>query len=165
MSATNVLVVFLSTIYLLLFTSDGPDSTTSDRPPDIEYSERLISRRPQDKGGTEGLCSPNMELEMAVIRLQIFFDDCHTELELTRKHTPAVAVRPPRWSGFTSTPVPKYSGKSNWEQNREVFEAIVCSNGWDDVTAALQLLSHLDGEAPSTSLCWSRSLGEWNRDF
>ena len=46
-----------------LFTSDGPDSTTSgndipeshaDRPPEVEYSERPISRRPQDEGGTEG---------------------------------------------------------------------------------------------------------------
>ena len=70
-----------------LFTSDGPDSTTSgsdipeshaDRPP--EYSERLISRRPQDEGGTERLCSPNMELEMAVIQLQRDVNDCRTEL-------------------------------------------------------------------------------------
>ena len=37
-------------------------------PPEVEYSERLIFRRPQDKGGTEGLCSPNMQLEMAVVR-------------------------------------------------------------------------------------------------
>ena len=36
--------------------------------------------------------------------------------------------------------------KSNWEQYREIFEAIVCSNGWDEVTAALQLLCHLDGD-------------------
>ena len=141
-----------------LFTSDGPDSTTSgsdipeshaDRPPEVEYSERLISRRPQNEGGTEG---PNMELEMAVIRLQKDFDDCHTELELARKHTPVVALRPPRRSGFTSTPVPRYSGKSNWEQYREVFEAIVRSKGWDDVTAALQLLSHLDGDALNVAL-------------
>ena len=104
-----------------LFTSDGPDSTTSgsdipeshaDRPPEVEYSERLISRRPKDKGGTEGLCSPNMQLEMAVVRLQKDVDDCRTELELARKHTPAVALRPRRRSGFTSTPVPRYSGKS-----------------------------------------------------
>ena len=54
--------------------------------------------------------------------------------------------RPPTRSGFTSTPVPRYSEKSNWEQYREVFEAIVTSNGWDSVTAALQLLSHLDGD-------------------
>ena len=54
--------------------------------------------------------------------------------------------------GFTSTPVPRYSGKSNWEQYREVFEAIACSNGWDDVTAALQLQSHLDGDALNVAL-------------
>ena len=49
-----------------LFTSDGPDNTTSgsdipeshsDRPPEVEYSDGMISRRPQDEGGTEGLCS------------------------------------------------------------------------------------------------------------
>ena len=28
-----------------------------------------------------------------------------------------------------------------------MFEAIISSNGWDGVTAALQLLSHLDGDA------------------
>ena len=62
-----------------LFTSDGPDSTTSgsdipegyaDRPPEEEYSEKLISRRPQDGGGTERLYSPSMDLEKAVIQLQ-----------------------------------------------------------------------------------------------
>ena len=107
-----------------LFTSDGPDSkmsgsdipeSHSDRPPG--YSERLISRRPQDEGGTEGLCSPNMQLEMAVVRLQEDIDDCCTELELARKQNPVVAPRPPRRSGFTSTPVPRYSGKLNWEQS------------------------------------------------
>ena len=89
---------------------------------------------------------------MAVIRLQKDFDDCRTELELARKHTPAVALRPPRRLGFTSTPVPRYSRKSNREQYCEVFEAIVCSNGWDDVTAALQLLAHLDGDALNVAL-------------
>ena len=54
--------------------------------------------------------------------------------------------------GFTSTPVPRYSGKSSWEQYRQVFEAIVCSNGWDGVAAALQLLSHLDGDALNVAL-------------
>ena len=33
-----------------------------------------------------------------------------------------------------------------------MLEAIVCSNGWDDVTAALQLLSHLDGDALNVAL-------------
>ena len=49
-------------------------------------------------------------------------------------------------------PAPRYSGKSNWEQYREKFEAIVCLNGWDDVTAAIQLLSHLDGDALNVAL-------------
>ena len=34
-----------------------------------------------------------------------------------------------------------------------MFAAIACSNGWDDVTAAaLQLLSHLDGDALNVAL-------------
>ena len=28
----------------------------------------------------------------------------------------------------------------------------MCSNGWDDVTAALQLLSHMDGDALNVAL-------------
>ena len=105
-----------------LFTSDEPDSTTSgsdipeghaDRPPEVGYSDKPISTQPQDEGGTEGPCSSNMELELAVIRLQKDFDDCRTEFELARKQTPEVALLPPRRSGFTSTPVPRYSGESN----------------------------------------------------
>ena len=102
-----------------------------------------------------------MTLEMAVIQLQKYLDDCHTEFEITRKLTPVVNCRPPTQAGFTSTPVPKYSGKSNLEQYREIFEAIVCSNGWDDVTTALQLLSHLDGDALNVALL----IPGWCRDF
>ena len=63
-------------------------------------------------------------------------DNCCTECEFTRRLTPVPAVnrRQPRQAIFTSTPVPRYSGKSNWEQYLEIFEAIVCSNGWDNVT-------------------------------
>ena len=95
---------------------------------------------------------PLIRLEMAVSQLQRDVEDCHAERELARNQTPAVTLRPQRRSGYASTPVPRYSGKSNWEQYREVFEAIVCSNGWDDVTAALQLLSHLDGDALNIAL-------------
>ena len=87
-----------------------------------------------------------------MVRLQQDIDDYRAELELTRTQTPAVAPRPPKRTAFTTTPVPRFSGKSNWEQFRQVFEAIVCSNGWDDVTAALQLLSHLDGDALNVAL-------------
>ena len=60
-----------------------------------------------------------------------------------------VAPNQPR---FTSTPVLRYAGGSNWDQYREVFEAIVCSNGWDETTASLQLIAHLDGEALNVAL-------------
>ena len=40
-----------------------------------------------------------------------------------------------------------FAGKTSWDQSRQVFEAIVSSNGWDGVTAVLQLLSHLEGDA------------------
>ena len=73
---------------------------------------------------------------------------------------PALNRRQPRQAIFTSTPVPRYSGKSNWEQYREIFEANVCSNGWDDVTAALQLLSHLDGDALNVALLVINSLSD-----
>ena len=33
-----------------------------------------------------------------------------------------------------------------------MFESIVSSNGWDRVTAALQLVSHLEGDALNVAL-------------
>ena len=83
------------------------------------------------------------------MELQRDVEDCRADLKLARNQTPAVTLRPQRRSGFTSTPVPRYSGKSTWEQYREVFEAIVCSNGWDDVTAALQLQRCFTGSGVS----------------
>ena len=102
----------------------------------------------------EELGFPHKTLERAVTQLKKELDDCRTEFEITRRLTPTPAVnrRQQRQTKFTSTPVPRYSGKSNWEQYHEIFEAIVCSNGWDDVTAALQLLSHLGGDALNVAL-------------
>ena len=78
-------------------------------------------------GGGQRDCVPLIKkLEMAMMKLQKDLDDCHTEFEITRMLTLAVDLRPPRQARFTSTPVPRYSGKSNWEQYREIFEAIVC---------------------------------------
>ena len=53
---------------------------------------------------------------------------------------------------FTSTKVPRFSGTTSWEQYRQVFDAIVVSNGWDDAMAALQLLSHLEGDDLNVAL-------------
>ena len=43
--------------------------------------------------------------------------------------------------------MPRFDGTTSWEQYHQVFEAIVQSNGWDNDAAALQLLSHLEGDA------------------
>ena len=63
--------------------------------------------------------------------------------------SPVLATNRPR---FTTTPVPRYDGISDWDQYCEVFGAIVASNGWDEMTAALQLIAHLDGEALNVAL-------------
>ena len=41
---------------------------------------------------------------------------------------------------------------TSWEQYRQVFDAIVRSNGWDNDTAALQVFSHLEGDALNVAL-------------
>ena len=53
---------------------------------------------------------------------------------------------------FTSNRVPKFAGVTSWEQYRQVFDAIAQSNGWSDATAALQLLSHLEGDTLNVAL-------------
>ena len=91
-------------------------------------------------------------LQQRVLKLQRDLEDAKAEsryFRAKRLENPVVTQDRPR---FTSTPVPRYAGGSNWDQYREVFEAIVCSNGWDEVTAALQLIAHLDGEALNVAL-------------
>ena len=63
--------------------------------------------------------------------------------------TPATSqvIQAPRRAAFTTTKVPRFDGTTSWEQYHQVFEAIVRSNGWDNDTAALQLFSHLEGDA------------------
>ena len=46
-------------------------------------------------------------------------------------------VHTPRQAAFTTTKVPRFGGTTSCEQYRQVFDAIVLSNGWDDATAAL----------------------------
>ena len=47
-----------------------------------------------------------------------------------------IPPQPSGWSGFTSMPVPMFVGKTSWDQYRQVFEAIVSSNGWNGGAAA-----------------------------
>ena len=48
--------------------------------------------------------------------------------------------------------MPKFAGVTSWEQYLQMFDAIVQSNGWDDATAAPQLLSHLEGDVLNVAL-------------
>ena len=139
-----------------LFGSDGLDSMTSGSdvvevqdydPPGDSYPMVAQSGLFIENDSPEAARSPSQKLEDAVARLQRDITDYWKELRIAGGQGPAILPRHTKRSGFTSTPVPRYSGKSTWEQYRQVFAAIVCSNGWDGVTAALQLLSHLDGDA------------------
>ena len=60
---------------------------------------------------------------------------------------------------FTLNKVPRCAGTTSWEQYRQVFDAIVLSNGWDDATEALQLLSHLEGDTLNVALLVSGASG------
>ena len=48
--------------------------------------------------------------------------------------------------------MPWFADLTSWDQYRQVFDAIVVSNGWDDATTALQLLLHLAGDALNVAL-------------
>ena len=96
--------------------------------------------------------SPENILIDTVAHLQQDLADIRAESRQLR--TPGVPSVVPthRQDAFTTTKVPRFSGTTSWEQYRQVFDARVLSNGWDDAMAALQLLSHLDGDALNVAL-------------
>ena len=69
------------------------------------------------------------------------------ENRLLRTPAASQSVQAPQRAALTTTKVPRFDGITSWEQYHQVFEAIVWSNGWDNDTAALQLFSHLEGDA------------------
>ena len=108
-----------------------------------------VIRRPRP---CEGLRLLSPMFQRKVLKLPRDLEEAKAESRYfcaRQVENPVIAPNRPR---FTSTPVPRYAGGSNWDQYREVFEAIVCSNGWDEMTAALQLIAHLDGEALNVAL-------------
>ena len=105
-----------------------------------------------DNRDREGLRVVSPLFLKKVLKLQRDLEEAKAESQYLRDRqvdSPIIATNRPR---FTSTPVPRYDGVSDWVQYRGVFEAIVCSNGWDKMTAALQLVAHLDGEALNVAL-------------
>ena len=87
-----------------------------------------------------------------VARLQRDLADMQAESRFLRTPGVPTIVPTPRHVAFTSTKVPKFAGMTSWEQYRRVLDAIVLSNGWDDATELLQLLSHLEGDALNVAL-------------
>ena len=99
-----------------LFGLDGPDSMSSGSdvaeaqlkwPPDDEY--------PAVAQSLEEARSPGVELEDAVARLQKEFAEYRKEFGYGGARGPANSSQTSKRSGFTSTSVPMYSGKSGWE--------------------------------------------------
>ena len=145
----------------ILFESEDPESTLSGSetqearpgwPPDDMCADSTRYRGSFDDRDREGLRLLSPMFQQKVLKLQRDLEEAKAESRYFRARqveNPVIAPNRPR---FTSTPVPRYAGGSNWDQYREVFEAIVCSNGWDEMTAALQLIVHLDGEALNVTL-------------
>ena len=59
----------------------------------------------------------------------------------------------PSPAAYTTTKVPKFSRATSWDQYRQVFDVIVRLND----TVALQLLSHLEGDALNVTLLGTKS--------
>ena len=96
--------------------------------------------------------SPVAALEDTVSRMQRDLEDLQTENRFLRTPRAPESVPLVRQAALTTTKVPWFNGSTSWEQYQQVFDAIVLSNGWDDATAALQLLSHLQDDALSVAL-------------
>ena len=116
-------------------------------PPDDMCADSTRCKQSFSERERQGLQLLSPAVRGKIIKLQRDLEEARAESRYLRAqpvNSPAVAVSAVK---FTRTPVPRYDGISDWDQYREVYEAIVISNGWDDLTAALQLLAHLDGEA------------------
>ena len=85
-------------------------------------------------------------------RMQRDMENLQTENRFLRTRRTTGPVPLVRQAALTTTKVPWFSGSTSWEQYQQVFDAIALSNGWGDATAALQLLSHLQGDALSVAL-------------
>ena len=105
-----------------------------------------------DNNLPEWIHSPGVGLTDTVARLQREVEDLRSDF--MHNHTGKTPTSPQhsRRTIFMSTKVPRFAGMTSLEQYRQVFDAIVIPNGWDNATAALQLLSYLEGDALNVAL-------------
>ena len=145
----------------ILFESEDLESTTSGSesqevrpgwPPDDMCADSTRCRESFNERERQGLQLLSPAVRRTVLKLQKDLEEAKAESRYLRAKPVDSPVMAASHLRFTKTPVPRYDGISDWDQYREVFEAIVASNGWNDLTAALQLLAHLDGEALNVAL-------------
>ena len=107
---------------------------------------------PADRNRPYSKWSPVEKLEGTVSRMQRDMENLQTENRFLRTRRTTGPVPLVRQAALTTTKVPWFNGSTSWEQYQQVFDVIALSNGWGDATAALQLLSHLQGDALSVAL-------------
>ena len=120
----------------LVGTQVEPDPFGADLPNKFDPDHR--TRSPAGNDVSDPIRSPGALLLDTVARLQLDMEELRSESMCTQ-------MQRYRQGTFMYNKVPKFAGVTSWEQYRQVFDAIVLSNGWDDATAALQLLSHSQG--------------------
>ena len=69
--------------------------------------------------------STSVDLADVVARLQKEVEDFRTESGYGGCRKSVVPPQSSGWSGFTSTPVPMFAGRTSWDQYRQVVEAII----------------------------------------
>ena len=97
--------------------------------------------------GQKNVGSPIDTLVNTVSHMQRDLAILRDENRALRTPVASQVIQTPRRAALTTTKVPRFDGTTSWEQYHQVFEAIVLSNGWNNDTAALQLFSHLEGDA------------------
>ena len=133
------------------FQTDGPRDRIIDMGPVPDYvaAQRMVST---DRNRPSNELSPVEKLEGTVLRMKRDMENLQTENRFLRTRRIPGPVPLVRQAALTTTKVPWFNGSTSWEQYQQVFDAIALSNGWGDATAALQLLSHLQGDALSVAL-------------
>ena len=119
-----------------MFESEDPESTLSGSetqetrpgwPPDDMCADSTRHKGSFDDRDREGLWLLSPLFQKKVLKLQRDLEEAKAESRYFRARqvdSPVIATNRP-W--FTTTPVPRYDGVSDWDQYREVFKAIVCS--------------------------------------
>ena len=133
------------------FQTDEPRDSMIDMGPVPDYvaAQRTVLanlNRPSNE------LSPVETLEGTVLEMRRDMENLQTENRFLRTRRIPGPVPLVRQVALTTTKVPGFNGSTSWEQYQQVFDAIALSNGWGDATAALQLLSHLQGDALSVAL-------------